>query len=46
GLDINLDGEPLSGEDLRFVARPGALQVHLPANSPVLGSTPLLNRPD
>ncbi|MCF5629338.1 lipid kinase YegS, partial [Pseudomonas syringae] len=26
GLDINLDGEPLSGEDLRFVARPGALR--------------------
>ncbi|RMS33030.1 Lipid kinase, partial [Pseudomonas coronafaciens pv. garcae] len=24
GLDINLDGEPLSGEDLRFEARPAA----------------------
>ncbi|WP_426119783.1 lipid kinase YegS [Pseudomonas sp. DSP3-2-2] len=33
GLDINLDGEPLSGENLRFSARPGALHVHLPADS-------------
>jgi lipid kinase YegS len=33
GLDINLDGEPLSGENLRFSARPGALRVHLPADS-------------
>ncbi|WP_148193182.1 lipid kinase YegS [Pseudomonas syringae] len=46
GLDINLDGEPLSGEDLRFEARPGALHVHLPADSPLLGGAPKLNRPD
>ncbi|MBX8475329.1 lipid kinase YegS [Pseudomonas capsici] len=46
GLDINLDGEPLSGESLRFVARPAALQVHLPKNSPVLGAVQALNRPD
>ncbi len=46
GLDINLDGEPLSGEDLRFVARPGALHVHLPLDSPLLSRTPLLNHPD
>ncbi|AHF68351.1 MULTISPECIES: lipid kinase YegS [Pseudomonas] len=46
GLDINLDGEPLSGENLRFVARPAALQVHLPKNSPVLGAVQALNRPD
>ncbi|RMQ50156.1 putative lipid kinase YegS-like [Pseudomonas cichorii] len=45
GLDINLDGEPLSGENLRFVARPAALQVHLPKNSPVLGAQQALNRP-
>ncbi|MBX8487444.1 lipid kinase YegS [Pseudomonas cichorii] len=45
GLDINLDGEPLSGENLRFVARPAALQVHLPKNSPVLGAVQALNRP-
>ncbi|PYD84392.1 lipid kinase YegS, partial [Pseudomonas syringae pv. pisi] len=45
GLDINLDGEPLSGEDLRFEARPGALHVHLPADSPVLGGAPKLSRP-
>ena len=37
GLDINLDGEPLSGENLRFEARPAALRVHLPAHSPLLG---------
>ncbi|WP_249673025.1 lipid kinase YegS [Pseudomonas abieticivorans] len=36
GLDINLDGEPLTGADLRFSARPGALNVHLPAHSPLL----------
>ncbi|EPL04330.1 lipid kinase YegS [Pseudomonas sp. CF161] len=37
GLDINLDGEPLKGDSLRFCARPGALRVHLPAGSPLLG---------
>jgi lipid kinase YegS len=37
GLDINLDGEPLQGESLRFEARAGALKVHLPADSPLLG---------
>lgn len=36
GLDINLDGEPLQGESLRFVARPQALRVHLPEGSPLL----------
>lgn len=36
GLDINLDGEPLQGESLRFSARPQALRVHLPADSPLL----------
>ncbi|GFM86893.1 putative lipid kinase YegS-like protein [Pseudomonas cichorii] len=46
GLDINLDGEPLSGENLRFVARPGALRIHLPGNSPVLGTVQALSRPD
>lgn len=35
GLDINLDGEPLSGENLRFSARPAALNVHLPIDSPL-----------
>lgn len=35
-LDINLDGEPLSGESLRFVALSKALNVHLPAGSPLL----------
>ncbi|OCR23648.1 lipid kinase [Pseudomonas syringae] len=39
GLDINLDGEPLSGENLRFSARPAALHVHLPADS-ALFTTP------
>lgn len=36
GLDINLDGEPLQADSLRFEACPGALRVHLPADSPVL----------
>ena len=36
GLDINLDGEPLQAGNLRFQARPGALQLHLPAGSPLL----------
>ena len=37
GLDINLDGEPLESRHLRFAARPGALRVHLPDSSPLLG---------
>lgn len=36
GLSINLDGEPLEGDSLRFSVRKGALKVHLPDNSPVL----------
>ncbi|MCT8167134.1 MULTISPECIES: lipid kinase YegS [unclassified Pseudomonas] len=36
GLDINLDGEPLQASSLRFSALPGALRVHLPADSPLL----------
>ncbi|WP_313740793.1 lipid kinase YegS [Pseudomonas sp.] len=36
GLNINLDGEPMQGESLRFEARPAALRVHLPADSPLL----------
>ncbi|AZC32511.1 lipid kinase YegS [Pseudomonas chlororaphis] len=39
GLDINLDGEPLQGESLRFRALPGALRVHLPEDSPLLGAS-------
>lgn len=38
GLDINLDGEPLQGESLRFVVRPQALRVHLPEGSPLLAN--------
>src|SRR3990167_584489 len=34
GLYINLDGEPLEGDSLRFSARAAALRVHLPENSP------------
>ncbi|PTU04574.1 lipid kinase YegS, partial [Pseudomonas sp. HMWF031] len=40
---INLDGEPLEGNSLRFSARPAALRVHLPEQSPLLGAT--VNRP-
>lgn len=36
GLDMNLDGEPLQGDTLRFEARAGALSVHLPSHSPLL----------
>ena len=36
GLDINLDGEPLQGDSLRFRVLPGALRLHLPAQSPLL----------
>ena len=36
GLSINLDGEPLEGDSLRFAVLPGALRVHLPADSPLL----------
>lgn len=36
GLSLNLDGEPLSGESLRFTVRKGALRVHLPDTSPLL----------
>jgi lipid kinase YegS len=46
GLCINLDGEPLEGDSLRFAARPAALRVHLPENSPLLGGTRRVSRPD
>ncbi|QXI40048.1 lipid kinase YegS [Pseudomonas xantholysinigenes] len=36
GLDINLDGEPLQADSMRFEALPQALRVHLPADSPLL----------
>ncbi|MCY1558048.1 lipid kinase YegS [compost metagenome] len=38
GLDLNLDGEPMEGRQLRFSTRAGALAVHLPIASPLLGS--------
>ena len=36
GLYINLDGEPLEGDDLHFEALPKALRVHLPLGSPLV----------
>jgi len=36
GLDINLDGEPLQADSLRFQTLPAALRLHLPAGSPLL----------
>jgi lipid kinase YegS len=36
GLDINLDGEPLQADNLRFQARPAAIRLHLPTGSPLL----------
>lgn len=35
GLAINLDGEPLEGDSLRFEAVPKALKVHLPSDCPL-----------
>lgn len=35
-MNINVDGEPLSGQVLRFETLPLALRVHLPRNSPLL----------
>ncbi|WP_166224323.1 lipid kinase YegS [Pseudomonas atagonensis] len=46
GLYINLDGEPLEGDSMRFEALPAALQVHLPTNSPLLSGKPPVSRPD
>lgn len=45
GLYINLDGEPMEGESLRFWARPAALRVHLPENSPLLSASATVSRP-
>lgn len=36
GLDINLDGEPLQGDSLRFEVLAAALRVPLPVGSPLL----------
>lgn len=36
GLSINLDGEPMQSDSLRFSVRKAALKVHLPEGSPVL----------
>ena len=36
GLDINLDGEPLKADSLRFAAKPATLRLHLPSASPLL----------
>ncbi|MGE6791859.1 lipid kinase YegS [Pseudomonas guineae] len=36
GLSLNLDGEPMTSRQLRFVALPAALRVHLPNGSPLL----------
>ncbi|MGQ7818508.1 lipid kinase YegS [Metapseudomonas furukawaii] len=38
GLDLNLDGEPLESRRLRISARAAALSVHLPSDSPLIGS--------
>ena len=39
GLSINLDGEPMEGDSLRFSVRKGALNIHLPHDSPVLSQS-------
>ncbi|ROO35818.1 lipid kinase YegS [Pseudomonas sp. NFACC32-1] len=45
GLDINLDGEPLQVDNLRFTVREKAIRVHLPLDSPLLTASAVLNRP-
>ena len=40
GLDLNLDGEPMQSDRLRFTVRPQAVAVHLPLDSPLLGAAP------
>ncbi|WPN28599.1 lipid kinase YegS [Pseudomonas sp. P5_109] len=44
GLYINLDGEPLKGDNLRFSVRPAALLVHLPEDSPLLRASEMPSR--
>ncbi|MBA1194115.1 lipid kinase YegS [Pseudomonas entomophila] len=46
GVDINLDGEPLQAQQLRFEARPGALRLHLPPASALLGQAQAAGLPD
>lgn len=46
GLYINLDGEPLEGESMRFEARSAAIEVHLPPDSPLLSTRPSVNHQD
>jgi lipid kinase YegS len=36
-VQVNLDGEPISGKTLRFEILPGALEACLPEDSPVVG---------
>ncbi|SFN55776.1 lipid kinase YegS [Pseudomonas sp. NFACC24-1] len=45
GLDINLDGEPLQVDTLRFTVRPKALRLHLPSDSSLLGGATALSHP-
>ncbi|SDB15582.1 lipid kinase YegS [Pseudomonas sp. NFACC13-1] len=45
GLDINLDGEPLQVDTLRFTVRPKALRLHLPSDSPLLGGATAVSHP-
>lgn len=35
-IDINLDGEPVAAARLRFTVKPGALNLHLPVDCPLL----------
>lgn len=37
-MNINIDGEPLSGQHLRFEALPGILRMHLPRKAPLLSA--------
>lgn len=35
-MNINIDGEPVSGNQFRFEVHPGALKMHLPRKAPLL----------
>lgn len=43
-IDINLDGEPLTAQKMRFTARSRALRLHLPADCPMLSGAPISQR--
>ncbi|TWI53008.1 lipid kinase YegS [Pseudomonas duriflava] len=41
GLDMNLDGEPMHRDTVRFEVRPNALRLHMPINCVLIGNSPV-----